>query len=34
MLDEADALIVRRMDHQDAQAAEIAQDLDRHPIAP
>jgi hypothetical protein len=30
MLDKPDALVVRRMNYQDAQAPKIAKDLDRH----
>jgi hypothetical protein len=34
MLDQPDALVVRRMNDQDAQAPKIAKDLDRHRLLP
>ena len=34
MLDQPDALVVRRMNDLDAQAAKIAKDLDRHRLLP
>ncbi len=34
MLDQPDALVVRRMNHLDAKASKIAKDLDRHRLLP
>jgi hypothetical protein len=34
MLDQPDTLVVRRMNHLNAEAAKIAKDLDRHHLLP
>jgi hypothetical protein len=34
MLDQPDALVVRRVDDHDPEAAKIAKDLDRHRLLP
>jgi hypothetical protein len=34
MLDQPDTLVVRRMNHLNAEAAKIAKDLDRHQLSP